>query len=128
MLYTDCERNQLKKVISVFNDYIQNNPALDLLYSDKMGYLFVTNVDQLLSDQYPDTIEKIFDAQGLCYSVFWEMFYSTLEQICPDNPNPVSRINQLKILEHCQSYILQLPEYQKIFDKVIDDIVECHTR
>ena len=40
MKYSNQQLNSIEKVKTVFHDYIKASKTLDLLWSDKVGYLF----------------------------------------------------------------------------------------
>ncbi len=41
MLYTEKEKNEIERVRKVFAKHIRQRPAFELLWSDKVGYVWL---------------------------------------------------------------------------------------
>ena len=64
MLYTEKEKNEIERVRKVFEKHIQQMTAYDLVWSDKVGYVWLAiSIDPV----YIDTGNWIESATGLCY-------------------------------------------------------------
>ena len=64
MLYTEKEKNEIERVRKVFEKHIQQMTAYDLVWSDKVGYVWLAiSIDPV----YIDTGNWIESAAGLCY-------------------------------------------------------------
>ena len=64
MLYTEKEKYEIERVRKVFEKHIQQMTAYDLVWSDKVGYVWLAiSIDPV----YIDTGNWIESAAGLCY-------------------------------------------------------------
>ena len=76
MLYTEKEKNEIERVRKVFEKHIRQMTAYDLVWSDKVGYVWLAIS---IEPVYIDTDNWIESAAGLCYEclndialdVFW---------------------------------------------------------
>ena len=67
MLYTEKEKNEIERVRKVFEKHIRQMTAYDLVWSDKVGYVWLAiSIDPV----YIDTGNWIESAAGLCYECF----------------------------------------------------------
>ena len=63
MLYTEKEKHEIERVKEVFAEHLRQNPDFELLWSDKVGYVWLTiGVNPL----YVDTGIRIESAADLC--------------------------------------------------------------
>ena len=42
MLYTEQEKKEIERIQEVFAEHIRQSPNFDLLWSDKVGYVWLT--------------------------------------------------------------------------------------
>ena len=64
MLYTEKEKNEIERVRKVFEKHIQQMTGYDLVWSDKVGYVWLAiSIDPI----YIDTGNWIESAASLCY-------------------------------------------------------------
>ena len=64
MLYTEKEKNEIERVRKVFEKHIRQMTAYDLVWSDKVGYVWLAiSIDPI----YIDTGNWIESAASLCY-------------------------------------------------------------
>ena len=67
MLYTEKEKNEIERVRKVFEKHIQQMTGYDLVWSDKVGYVWLAiSIDPV----YIDAGNWIESAAGLCYECF----------------------------------------------------------
>ena len=64
MLYTEKEKTEIERVRKVFEKHIQQMTAYDLVWSDKVGYVWLAIS---LDPVYVDTGNRIESATALCY-------------------------------------------------------------
>lgn len=64
MLYTEKEKNEIERVRKVFEKHLQQMTGYDLVWSDKVGYVWLAiSIDPI----YIDTGNWIESAASLCY-------------------------------------------------------------
>ena len=64
MLYTEKEKNEIERVRKVFEKHLQQMTGYDLVWSDKVGYVWLAIC---IDPVYIDTGNWIESAVGLCY-------------------------------------------------------------
>ena len=45
-MYTEEQNKEIKKIIEVFSKYIKDTPYFDVLWSDKVGYIFLDGISR----------------------------------------------------------------------------------
>ena len=50
MMYTQEQNREIEKVMNAFADYIRDTPHFDLLWSDKVGYVFLDGISEEKDD------------------------------------------------------------------------------
>ena len=64
MLYTEKEKHEIERVKEVFTEHLRQSPDFELLWSDKVGYVWLTIG---VNPVYVDTGIRIESAADLCY-------------------------------------------------------------
>ncbi len=64
MLYTEKEKHEIERVKEVFMEHLRQSPDFELLWSDKVGYVWLTIG---VNPVYVDTGIRIESAADLCY-------------------------------------------------------------
>ena len=116
MKYTKEQLDAIEKVKAVFSDYIKNSRTLDLIWSDKLGYILITGLTKDMSD-FVMQHEVIDTAERLCDQLLYEIACDVLESRghCHDIYISTPLEKQL-ILEAYQPYMCQLPEYSHMLE------------
>ena len=68
MLYTEKEKHEIERVKEVFAEHLRQSPDFELLWSDKVGYVWLAI--WRINPVYVDTGIRIESAADLCYRVF----------------------------------------------------------
>ena len=64
MLYTEKEKHEIERVKEVFAEHLRQSPDFELLWSDKVGYVWLAIG---VNPVYVDTGIRIESAADLCY-------------------------------------------------------------
>ena len=64
MLYTEKEKHEIERVKEVFAEHLRQSPDFELLWSDKVGYVWLAIG---VNPVYVDTGTRIESAADLCY-------------------------------------------------------------
>lgn len=65
MKYTKEQLDAIEKVKTVFSDYIKNSKTLDLIWSDKLGYILITGITKDMNN-FVMQPEVLYTAERLC--------------------------------------------------------------
>lgn len=117
MKYTQEQCKELDKVMAVFSDYLRDSKQLDLIYSDKFGYILL--YDSCTEADRQDLIPIVIDDAGeLCDHVIMEMVNDVLRaehvmhDLCDTTPK------ERKIIEDAlEEYMAKIPEYRYLIAK-----------
>ena len=109
MLYTEKEKHEIERVKEVFAEHLRQSPDFELLWSDKVGYVWLTiGVNPL----YVDTgirIESAADLCGRCLDdVATDVLYMTGNDHALEAADP---LELAEIKRRWEPYINQLPDY-----------------
>lgn len=116
MKYTKEQLEAIENVKSIFADYIKNSKTLDLIWSDKLGYILITGITKDMNN-FVMQPEVIYSAERLCDQLLYEIACDVLESRghCHDIYTSTSLEKQL-ILEAYKPYMGQLPEYSHMLE------------
>ena len=135
MLYTKKEKDALEKVIQAFRVYLEESQYLDLVWSDKVGYVLLKISVGHRSLEGESLI--IEDAETLCGELFSELVMDVLQETESDHCSEgVDAAEGETIRRKFAPYLLALPEYREIAEgcykiagnseKVSDKEKECN--
>lgn len=118
MIYTEKQRNEIEQVRVVFARPLQQSPDYELLWSDKVGYVWLVICTDPL---YVDTATRIDDATDLCRKILDELatdvLFMTGNDHCMENADP---LEAAEIRRRWKTYIDQLPEYAYLCDELLN--------
>ena len=111
-------RKELERIITVFKDYIHASPHLDIVWSEKAGYIYL-DLTPFETGQDPDaylmeTGEELFE------KLFSEISLDVFE--LTGNEDGLSCANPLEIAElkrRLEPFLLKLPEYRPLAEQLI---------
>ena len=109
MLYTEKEKHEIERVKEVFAEHLRQSPDFELLWSDKVGYVWLTIG---VNPVYVDTgirIESAADLCGRCLDdVATDVLYMTGNDHALEKADP---LELAEIKRRWEPYINQLPDY-----------------
>ena len=117
MLYTEKEKTEIERVRKVFEKHIQQMTAYDLIWSDKVGYVWLAIS---LDPVYVDTGNRIESAADLCWECLNDVAMDVMEMT--GNDHDIEDADPLELAEikrRWKPYIDQLPEYAYICDDLL---------
>ena len=117
MLYTEKEKNEIERVRKVFEKHIQQMTAYDLVWSDKVGYVWLAiSIDPV----YIDTGNWIESAAGLCYECLNDIALDVFGMTGNDHDfEDADPLELAEIKRRWKPYIDQLPEYAYLCDELL---------
>ena len=112
-MYTDQQKHEIERVLSVFKPYIDQADYLEYLWSDKLHrYVF------LFIDRARDSIEEsefVDSSAMICERLYWEMGNDVL-----DGPiGTASKPARDEFLCRIQPFDAQLPEYHFLIEQLL---------
>ena len=117
MLYTEKEKHEIQRVKEVFTEHLRQSPDFELLWSDKVGYVWLTIG---VNPVYVDTGIRIESAADLCHEclddVAMDVLYMTGNDHAIEEADP---LELAEIKRRWKPYIDQLPEYAYICDDLL---------
>lgn len=118
MLYTEEQRNKIERVREVFAELLKQSPDYELLWSDKVGYVWLVIGANPL---YVDTATRIETAADLCRELLDELATDVL--FMTGNDHGMENADPLEVAEikkRWKTYIDQLPEYAYLCDELLN--------
>lgn len=123
MKYIQEQLSELNRVIEVFADYMHKSKQLDLIYSDKFGYILL--YDACTETDRQDLIPIVIDDAGeLCDHVIMEMVNDVLRaghvmnDLCDTTPQ------ERKMIEDAlEEYMAKIPEYRYLIAKQFEPLM-----
>lgn len=118
MLYTKEQKKELEEMVTAFGDYLRNSEYLELIWSDKIGYILLKI--SVSSRSIPLAPVIIEDGEMLCEELLCEIANDVLEYTGNDhdrkNADPLERA---EIRRRYQTYIEQFPQYQQLTEDIL---------
>ena len=126
MLYTEKEKHEIERVKEVFAEHLRQSPDFELLWSDKVGYVWLAiGVNPL----YVDTGIRIESAADLCFKclddVAMDVLYMTGNDHAPEAADP---LELAEIKRRWEPYINQLPDYAYLCKDLLNGKMYSITR
>ena len=114
--YSEAQRSKIEKVRAAFQDDIQNSGYIDLLWSDKAGYVLLPlnpeNEDGFRVESEPELIEN---AEMLCERLFTEIFYDVINfSGKKHDTDQVDAEERAEVERRLRPYIEKFPEYKSL--------------
>lgn len=111
-LYEPKVKEEIEQVITVFQEYIKTTPHFDVLWSDKVGYMYLT-VDVNRRTVADSDSWVILNAEELFDKLAFEMAIDMLEEgghTC--DPREASKLERDAVEKHLKQYTHQLPKFE----------------
>lgn len=118
MSYSKKELVEIERVQKVFMDYLNQSSDFDLVWSKKVGYIWLI----LTSNPFNrvDTGRRIESAVDLCRTCLTEIAMGVICTTENDHmPESADALEQLEIRRRWQKYMVQLPEYAYLCEEVL---------
>lgn len=116
--YAPEVKQSIEQVISVFHDYIRSSPHFDVLWSDKVGYIYLS-VDVTRGTVADADSWVIEDAGELFDKLAFETAIDVLEEGGHTiDPREASKLERDAVIEHLKPYVDQLPAYQDRIQRI----------
>ena len=116
--YEPETKRAIEQVIDVFNDYIRTSTHFELLWSDKVGYIYISidNVRGTIGDMDCWVVDG---AEGLLDKLVSEMAIYIMEEVGHTiDPTAATQLERQEIERRIQPYLEQLPAYQDRLQRV----------
>lgn len=122
-MYTETQKREIEKVILVFNNYIQASDYIDLVRSEKIGYILLYFNSQTHDLEMEPAV--ITDGSELCELLLSEIASDVLE--LTKNEHRVSQADPLEkaeIIKRMEPFAERLPEYNHLFKELFTNANE----
>ena len=117
MLYTEKEKNEIERVRKVFAEHLQQSTNFELLWSDKVGFVWLAIG---LNPLYVDTGRRIESAADLCHECLDDVAMDVLYMTGNDHAiEEAAPLELAEIKRRWKPYIGQLPEYAYLCDELL---------
>lgn len=110
--YDTSVKEAIERVMSVFSEYIKTTPYFDIVWSGKVGYIYIS------IDSYRGTVGDmdclvIDSPEELLDKLLYEMAVDIMEEGGHDlSPVEASALERAEVTRRLNVYLEQLPEYQ----------------
>ena len=117
MVYTKQKKDEIERVRKVFAGHIRQSPNYDLLWSDKVGYVWLAIV---ISPLHVDTGRWIESAADLCEIMLDDVADDVFEMTWNDHSlEDADPLELAEIKRRWKTYIDQLPEYAYLCENLL---------
>ncbi len=115
-MYQEQDLKDIKRVAEVFGDFIKQHPIIDLLYSEKFGYMLIHGVDGHVDEEFIPM--EVTSGEHLFNLLCDELYADYLEEREGGFDADITQADQDAVLAQIDYYAKQLPE----FDIKVEDI------
>ena len=117
-IYAPETKAAIDRVIAVFQDYIKTCPYFEVLWSDKVGYIYL-NIDTASGRVGDIEVVLIESAEELLDHLLYEFAVDTMEEGGHTvDPTEASKIERAEIGRRLAPFMEQLSAYQERLEKV----------
>ena len=116
--YEPETKRAIEQVIDVFDDYIRTSTHFELLWSDKVGYIYISidNVRGTIGDMECCVVDR---AEELLDKLVSEMAIDIMEEVGHTiDPTAATQLERREIERRIQPYLDQLPAFQNRLQRV----------
>ena len=116
--YEPETKKAIEQVIDAFKDYILTSTHFELLWSDKLGYIYISidNVRGTIGDMDCWVVDC---AEGLLDQLVSELAIDIMEEVGHTiDPTEATQLERREIEQRIQPYLEQLPAYQDRLQRV----------
>ena len=116
--YEPETKKAIEQVIDAFKDYILTSTHFELLWSDKLGYIYISidNVRGTIGDMDCWVVDC---AEGLLDKLVSELAIDIMEEVGHTiDPTEATQLERREIERRIQPYLEQLPAYQDRLQRV----------
>lgn len=116
--YEPETKKAIEQVIDAFKDFILTSTHFELLWSDKLGYIYISidNVRGTIGDMDCWVVDC---AEGLLDQLVSELAIDIMEEVGHTiDPTEATRLERREIERRIQPYLEQLPAYQDRLQRV----------
>lgn len=119
-IYAPETKAAIDKVIAVFQDYIKTCPYFEVLWSDKVGYIYL-NIDTASGRVGDMGVVQIESAEELLDHLIYEFAVDTMEEGGHTvDPTEASKIERAEIERRLTPFMEQLPMYSDRVERIFD--------
>ena len=119
-IYTPETKSAIDSVIAVFQDYIKTCPYFEVLWSDKVGYIYL-NIDTTSGRVGDMVVDLIESAEALLDHLLYEFAVDTMEEGGHTvDPTEASKIERAEIERRLAPFMEQLPMYSDHIERIFD--------
>ena len=118
--YEPSVKEGIERVMSVFSDYIETTPYFDIVWSDKVGYIYISiencrgtvgDMDCIVLDEPEELLDKLLN----------EMAVDIMEEGGHTlSPVEASALERAEVERRLNAYLDQLPEYKERIKRVFE--------
>ena len=115
-IYCPHVKEEIDRVLDVFKDLIDSTPGIDVVWSDKAGYILLDIVEHKGRILVGETCcVRIEDAPKLVKHLISEVAFATVKEIDPEvSMDALSDQLCEKVVQRLRPYMAQLPEYEHL--------------
>lgn len=120
MNYTKSQKEALDKVMEVFSDYLATNQIMDVIWSDKLGYVMLSGINgtQDFIGMQPEILQ---DAATLCRHLLYEIASDVIQENGEfQDFHLIAPHIQEKVKQRVNPYISKIPEYEYLVDRLFE--------
>ncbi len=113
---------EMRRVESAFADYLENEDSIDLLWSDKVGYVFLTINEKT---HQSESCEDLHTAPQLCRRLLDDMAITVMMQT-KRNHNFINmdKDEAVRVRAFWKPVIEKLPDYAYLCDEILREAQE----
>lgn len=116
MMHKTEKNEAVEKVRRVFEEYIKASPYMELLWSEKLGYVLMS-IDERSSEVMESRV--VTDAENLCRCLVNEIAQKALKTMGKDHDTyELSSFECAEVGKELKPYMNELPEYAYLFENL----------
>ncbi len=119
-IYSPETKAAIDRVTAVFQNYIKTCPYFEVLWSDKVGYIYL-NIDTASGRVGDMGVVQIESAEELLDHLIYEFAVDTMEEGGHTvDPTEASKIERAEIERRLAPFMEQLPMYSDRVERIFD--------
>lgn len=117
MMYSKTEQKEIEKVITAFQEYLEQGMSVEIVYSKKSGYY----LRLLITDGWPEGVEVIESAADLFDYLCYSIRVDYIEHIGKTFDDKLTETEEAELLEQANQYAAELSGYKVDYSRYMDE-------
>ena len=118
MWYTEKQKQEIESVLEVFAEYIKNSKYVDMVRSEKLGYVLLRGLSANMDDFCMQPL-VIKSGKMICEQMYCEIVRDVMEENDKLEDDDISSEEKEELYKRLKPYDDKLPQFHRMVEKLL---------